>query len=281
MPREFLGNRGEGVDDLLRLYAADGSWERVRRAASAESAGWSHVREGDYRWRPVVERPEKILCIGRNYRAHAKETDDEVPPEPLIFAKMPNSLAASGDPIPLPARSEQIDYEAELVVVMGRRAHNVPERDALEYVAGYTAGNDVSARDLQFLNGQWLLGKSCDAFAPIGPWLVTPDAVGDPQSLSIQLLRDGALAQNATTRDMVFSCAYLIHYLSTVWTLEPGDLIFSGTPEGVILGKPAEERRWLRAGDTTEVVIERVGRLLNTFGPAPRLHEDGEGSFRS
>jgi 2-keto-4-pentenoate hydratase/2-oxohepta-3-ene-1,7-dioic acid hydratase in catechol pathway len=275
MPAELWGRRIGDVDDLLAIHATDGSWARIAETVAAGAARWPLLTEGAFRWRPVVQHPQKILCIGRNYRAHAAETHDEVPTEPLVFAKMANTLAAAGDAVPLPRRSQEIDYEAELVVVMGRRARDVAEHEALAYVAGYTAGNDVSARDLQFLNGQWLLGKSCDGFAPIGPWLVTPDAVGDPQALGIQLLRNGVVAQQGHTRDMVFSCAFLIHYLSTVWTLEPGDLIFSGTPDGVIFGKPPGERRWLTDGDVTEVVIEKVGRLVNTFGRGPADAEAG------
>jgi 2-keto-4-pentenoate hydratase/2-oxohepta-3-ene-1,7-dioic acid hydratase in catechol pathway len=267
-PRETLGVPVTGVDDLLALQAREGGWDAIATSVRAEASRWPTLDAGRFQWRPLVEAPSKILCIGRNYKAHAEETQDAVPTIPIVFDKMKNALAAPGDVVPLPRASEQVDYEAELVAVIGRRAYQVAEADALRYVAGYTAGNDVSARDLQFRTEQWLIGKSCERFAPLGPYLVTPDEVGDPQQLTIQLRRNGELVQNANTAAMIFSCAYLIHYLSGIFPLEPGDVIFTGTPEGVIIGMPAERRRWLEPGDTTEVIIERVGRLTNTFGTA-------------
>jgi 2-keto-4-pentenoate hydratase/2-oxohepta-3-ene-1,7-dioic acid hydratase in catechol pathway len=207
--------------------------------------------------------PGKIVAIGRNYKEHAAEGGSEPPKSPLLFTKFPNSLNAHNAPVTLHSISEQIDFEAELAVVIGRRASKVKEADALDYVFGYSCLNDVSARDLQFSDGQWVRGKSLDGFAPLGPFITTRDEVPDPQALKIEGLLNGETMQSANTSMMIFPVAYLIHYISQAITLEPGDVIATGTPEGVgIFRKPP---RLLQDSDVFEVSIENVGVLRNKF----------------
>lgn len=211
---------------------------------------------------PCVPSPQKIICIGLNYRGHAAETNAEIPAQPVLFSKFNNSLAGSGQTVSLPGPMTRYDYEAELVVVMGRRARHVSEETALDYVLGYCNGNDLSCRDLQFLSGQWLIGKTLDGFMPVGPYLVAADQVVDPQRLGIRCWVNGELRQNSSTADMVFSVAELISYISRYMTLEPGDLISTGTPEGVVLGMKNRERPWLRPGDEVVVELDGLGRLV-------------------
>jgi 2-keto-4-pentenoate hydratase/2-oxohepta-3-ene-1,7-dioic acid hydratase in catechol pathway len=212
---------------------------------------------------PCVPAPGKIICVGLNYRKHALETGAPIPEVPVLFAKFPNALAAAGESVPLPSVASQYDYEVELVAVIGRRARNVSEAGALDHVYGYCVGNDLSARDLQFRTSQWLLGKILDRFLPLGPWLVTADEVGDPQALRLRTWVNGELRQDSNTADMIFSVAQLVSFISRVLTLDPGDLIVTGTPEGVILGRPEPERVWLKAGDELSLEIERLGCLSN------------------
>jgi len=205
--------------------------------------------------------PSKILAIGRNYVDHAIEGGAEPPKAPLLFNKLPNSLSAHNAPIVLPAISQQVDYEAELAVIIGRKAKRVSEADALDYVFGYSLIDDVSARDLQFGDGQWTRGKSLDSFAPLGPFITTRDEVADVQSLKIEGILNGKVMQSSNTAKMIFKVAYLVSYLSQGITLEPGDVIASGTPEGVgIFRKPPV---LLQAGDVFEVKIEKLGTLRN------------------
>src|SRR5262245_52219397 len=205
--------------------------------------------------------PSKIIAIGRNYVDHAIEGGAEPPSAPLIFNKLPNSLSAHNDAIVLPKISSQVDYEAELAVVMGRRARRVSEAEALNYVFGYTLINDVSARDLQFGDGQWTRGKSLDGFAPLGPFITTRDEIADVQALSIEGRLNGQVMQSSNTSKMIFSVAYLISYISQGITLEPGDVIATGTPEGV--GVFREPPVLLKDGDVYEVTIEGLGTLRN------------------
>lgn len=212
------------------------------------------------RFLPPVE-PSKIVAIGRNYVDHAIEGGSEPPAAPLIFNKLPNSLSAHNAPIVLHKISEQIDYEAELAVVIGRRATRVSESEALDYVFGYTLINDVSARDLQFGDGQWVRGKSLDGFAPLGPFITTRDEIPDVQALNIEGRLNGDVMQSSNTSKMIFGVAYLISYISQGITLEPGDVIATGTPDGVgIFRKPPV---LLKAGDVYEVTIEGLGTLRN------------------
>ncbi len=215
---------------------------------------------------PPVETPEKILCVGLNYYDHRKECDEfpDAPKEPVLFSKFANALAAHGEEIPLSPAARQYDYEAELVIVIGKTAKSVSPEQAPEYIFGYTAGNDLSARDLQFRSGQWLIGKSMDKFAPIGPRLVTADEL-DANHLSISCKLNGETRQSANTSDMIFSPAEIVAYASSLMTLKPGDIIFTGTPAGVILGKNDPDKQWIKAGDTVEVTIEGIGTLRNTF----------------
>lgn len=213
------------------------------------------------RMAPSVLRPGKIICIGLNYRRHAAESGMPVPQTPIIFSKLPNTLAASGDEIPLPPVATQYDYEAELVAVIGRTARNVTEAHALDYVWGYANGNDVSARDLQSATSQWLLGKTLDRFAPIGPWLVSRDEAGDLESMPIQCTVNGELRQSSRIGDMVFSVPELVSYISRHFALDPGDVIFTGTPEGVADGRP--DQPWLKPGDEVVVEVGALGRLVN------------------
>jgi len=213
---------------------------------------------------PCVVNPEKILCVGLNYVSHAAESKIDIPTAPVLFSKFNNALAAHQQIIPLPNFAGKFDYEAELVIVIGKEAANVSKKEALSYVFGYTTGNDLSSRELQFRSGQWLLGKTCDHFAPFGPYLVTADVL-DPSSLNITCEVNGVVRQSANTRDMIFDCATIISYASQYMTLQPGDIIFTGTPSGVILGYPEAEQKWLKAGDEIKVSIERIGTLQNVL----------------
>ena len=214
---------------------------------------------------PVVTAPPRILCIGLNYRRHAKECNLPLPPAPVLFNKFQNALAAHGDCIRLPSDYKEYDYEAELVAVMGKPARAVSEKDALDYVFGYTCGNDLSTRDLQFARGgQWLLSKTFDGFAPVGPCLV-PAGELDPGALDISSTVNGEVRQSSNTGDMIFSLAQIIADLSRHFTLLPGDLIFTGTPQGVMQGWPADRKQWLKPGDRVSVTIQGIGTLENTF----------------
>jgi 2-keto-4-pentenoate hydratase/2-oxohepta-3-ene-1,7-dioic acid hydratase in catechol pathway len=205
--------------------------------------------------------PSKILAIGRNYAEHAAEGGAELPKAPLLFNKLPNALSAHNAPIVLPIISEQVDFEAELAVIIGRSARRVSEAEALEFVFGYSLINDVSARDLQFGDGQWTRGKSLDTFAPLGPFITTRDEIEDVQTLKIEGVLNGEVMQSSNTSKMIFKVAYLVSYLSQGITLQPGDVIASGTPDGVgIFRKPPV---LLKAGDVFEVKIEKVGALRN------------------
>lgn len=244
-----------GCDPLRALLAQH---DDVRRAPSLRPA----LEPGSWTVLSPVRAPEKVLAIGLNYSDHARESGAALPESPLLFAKTPNSLAGPDDAIRWRAGdAEQVDYEAELAVVIGRRAHRVPRERALEHVLGYTACNDVSARDVQFADGQWTRGKSFDTFCPIGPWIVTADEVPDPQSLAVRCRLNGELLQDGSTADMVFPVDELISRLSQVMTLEPGDVLATGTPVGV--GFARTPPVFLRDGDVVEVDIEGLDVLRN------------------
>jgi 2-keto-4-pentenoate hydratase/2-oxohepta-3-ene-1,7-dioic acid hydratase in catechol pathway len=208
-----------------------------------------------------IDRPSKIVCVGLNYRDHAAESAQEVPGQPLLFAKWPNALIGPGDTIRLPDFAAQVDYEAELGVVIGRAVRNISAENALEAVAGYICVNDISARDIQFLDGQWTRGKSFDTFCPVGPGVVPIDEVPDPQALRLRCLVNGEVVQDDSTASMIFPVSELIAFASRAMQLEPGDLIATGTPAGVQLGR--ETPRWLEDGDVVTVEIEGVGTLTN------------------
>jgi 2-keto-4-pentenoate hydratase/2-oxohepta-3-ene-1,7-dioic acid hydratase in catechol pathway len=215
-----------------------------------------------------VPRPEKVIGVGLNYRDHAAESGTTIPDEPVLFAMYANSVVGPGAEVVVPAVAAEPDFEAELGVVIGRRARDVGEPDALAHVAGYTCMNDVSARDLQRQSSQWMLGKAIDTFLPCGPWLVTADEIPDPQALSIRCCVNGELMQDSSTANMAFGVASLVAFISRTITLEPGDLIATGTPPGV--GMARTPPRWLRDGDEMTVEIERIGSLTNVVRRAGR-----------
>ena len=208
-----------------------------------------------------IERPQKIVCIGLNYRDHAEEQGTELPAAPLLFAKWPNTLIGPGAPIVIPPITKQVDYEAELGVVVGERVRGVSAENALEAVAGYLCLNDVSARDLQFADGQWVRGKSLDTFCPVGPELVPAAEVADPQALAIRAVVNGEALQDSHTSNMIFSVAEIVAHVSRAITLEPGDLIATGTPAGV--GAFRDPPVWLEPGDEVTIEIEGLGALTN------------------
>jgi len=256
----------------LSWFDMDGRWFQKSREtyatlvsgagalAQAREKGWL-VRSEDAYWFAPVPRPGKLICIGLNYRDHAAESNMAIPERPVVFSKFASAVIAPGEPVVLPASSGKVDYEAELAVVIGRRAKNVSAASALDYVLGYTSFNDVSARDFQFADGQWQRGKSCDTFAPMGPTIVTADEVPDPHKLSIKLILNGKTMQDSNTDQLIFGVPELIEFLSQTITLEPGDVIATGTPAGV--GFARKPPVFLRPGDLMEVEIERVGKLGN------------------
>lgn len=212
---------------------------------------------------PCVDNPQKIICIGLNYKNHAEESNMPIPEVPIVFSKFNNTLSGHREPIRLPLKSAQVDYEAELTIVIGKEASHVKTEDALSFVYGYCNANDLSARDLQTKTPQWLLGKTCDGFAPIGPYLVSEDEIRDPNNLKIGTKVNGEVRQSSNTSDMIFSCKEIIAYVSEHMTLYPGDIIMTGTPEGVILGYPEDKRNWLKDGDEVSIEIENLGTLTN------------------
>lgn len=217
--------------------------------------------EDDLTLGPVVPNPGKILCVGLNYQKHAAETGANPPEEPVLFSKFNNAIAAPNEGIPIQADWTQVDYESELGVVMGGTARNVSVDDALDYVFGYCNMNDLSERRLQMLSGQWLLGKTLDKFLPLGPYVVTADEIPDPQNLSVKGWMNGEPRQDSNTADMIFTVAEVIAYASKVMTLEPGDVISTGTPEGVIMGM--NPKMWMKPGDEYIVEVEGLGKLVN------------------
>jgi 2-keto-4-pentenoate hydratase/2-oxohepta-3-ene-1,7-dioic acid hydratase in catechol pathway len=249
--------RGEGdVDGLKRLAdKAGASGSAARYFVSADKATFG----------PCVTNPEKIVCIGLNYRRHAAETGNPVPKMPILFNKFNSALNSHGGTIAVSEEDAQkFDYEAELVIVIGRTARSVSEADAGNYILGYCTGNDFTARDLQSRSSQWMLGKTLDGSGPVGPWLVTADQV-DGDNLKIECRVNGKIVQSSSTSDMVFNTRQLVSYVSRYFTLRPGDIIFTGTPEGVISGKKKEEQVWLKAGDKLVTSIEKLGDLEFTL----------------
>jgi 2-keto-4-pentenoate hydratase/2-oxohepta-3-ene-1,7-dioic acid hydratase in catechol pathway len=221
------------------------------------------IAESSLQIGPCVPKPSKIICIGLNYRKHAEESGMAIPTVPVVFTKYSNTLVNYGENVQLGKEGEQFDYEVELGVVIGKKCKNVPQAEALDHVFGYCTANDLSCRDLQFKTSQWLLGKSLDQFLPLGKYVVTADEVGDPQALQLSCSMNGEQRQNSNTADMIFSVAEIIAFLSRHMTLEPGDLILTGTPSGVIMGLP--EKNWLKPGDKVKVEIEKLGYTENTM----------------
>ncbi len=246
------------MDAVIRggVEAIEGLLGLVEQSA----ANW-FLDEQDLQPGPCVGTPEKVICIGLNYNRHARETGMAVPETPVLFSKFNNTLAATGDPIPLPDNAVQYDYEVELGVMIGKEARYVSVDEALDHVFGYFTVNDLSVRDLQFRTSQWLLGKTPDKFFPTAPYLVTADEVGDPQNLGLSCWVNGELRQNSNTADMIFSVAECISYISQYMTLKPGDVISTGTPEGVVMGM--KEKNWLKPGDKVAVEVEGLGKCTN------------------
>ncbi len=235
-------------------------------AEALESAGDSSsylLEEAKLVLGPCVTHPNKIICVGLNYRKHAEETNAAIPQYPILFNKFNNTLTGHGDDIPLPKVTNKVDYEAELVIVIGKTAKYVAKEDALSHVFGYCNVNDLSARDLQLRTQQWLLGKSCDKFSPLGPYLVTADEVGNPNDLVISCTVNGEVRQHSNTSDMIFHCDEIVSYISQHMTLVPGDIILTGTPEGVVLGYPEDKQVYLKDGDIVTIEIEKLGKLTN------------------
>ena len=228
--------------------------------AQQPGANWL-LNEQNIQPGPCVGTPEKIICIGLNYKRHARETGMAIPETPVLFSKFNNTLAETGESIPLPDNAVQYDYEVELGVMIGKEARYVSVDEALDYVFGYFTVNDLSVRDLQFRTSQWLLGKTPDKFFPTAPCLVTADEVGDPQSLGLSCWVNGELRQSSNTADMIFSVAECISYISQYMTLKPGDVVSTGTPEGVVMGMM--EKNWLKPGDEVVVEVEGLGKCTN------------------
>jgi acylpyruvate hydrolase len=226
-----------------------------------ESRGDRLMSVDDVEIGPPVPDPDKIICLGLNYREHAAELQMTIPPVPTFFAKFRNALCGPKSPIILPRLSSEVDYEGELAVVIGRRCKDITEHEALECVAGYTIMNDVSARDLQMQTSQWTAGKTPDTFAPMGPGIVPASSIDDPQSLKITTRVNGITLQQGTTSDMIFPVARTIAFLSSLMTLEAGDIISTGTPSGV--GFKRQPPIFLKAGDLVEVEIDRIGAIRN------------------
>lgn len=257
------------LDDMLQREEGASVQAVVEAAMKSNAAQKLFLKEENIQYGPLVTRPEKIVCVGLNYRRHAEETKMPIPKQPVLFNKYNNTLMHHGGTIKLPtAVATKFDYEIELVIVMGKEAHNVSEKDALSYVAGYATGNDFSARDLQIeTGGQWMQGKSSDGFAPLGPYLVTAEQV-DPTNLNLECRVNGETRQSSNTSDLIYNCSKIISYTSERISLRPGDIIFTGTPQGVILGGvsggvaiPKEKYGWLKAGDKIACSLEKLGEL--------------------
>jgi 2-keto-4-pentenoate hydratase/2-oxohepta-3-ene-1,7-dioic acid hydratase in catechol pathway len=258
--------RAGGPGDLPTLLAdLDAGLERLRRMAAHPEASLV-VPEAEVALAPPAPPAPKIVCVGLNYRRHAERTNLAVTAVPTFFAKFGNALLGHGGVIPRPAGVQRLDAEAELAIVIGRRARGVAPAAALGYVLGYTCANDVSARDLQFRTSQWFAGKVCDGFCPLGPYLVTAEEAGNPDDLALRGYRDGRVVQDSRTSDMIFTCAEIIAHASALMTLEPGDVLLTGTPEGTVLDRGSEA--WYRDGEEMAVEIQGIGRLANRVAPA-------------
>lgn len=247
--------------DILTFLSAGADAQALAEKAIASAPAAAVLAHAAVTLEAPLPRPGKILCIGLNYRDHAAESNQPIPEFPTVFAKYNNTVIGPGAAIVLPQVTEKVDYEAEFAFVIGRTARNVQAADALDYVAGYVPFNDVSARDYQMRTSQWTVGKTFDTFGPLGPALVTADEIPDPHDLDIQLTINGEVLQSSNTSNLIFSVNELIADLTSFMTLEPGDIISTGTPSGV--GSARTPQRWLRAGDVVAVTIEGLGTLTN------------------
>ncbi|HXZ11991.1 MAG TPA: fumarylacetoacetate hydrolase family protein [Candidatus Sulfotelmatobacter sp.] len=250
------------TDDLFQSEDGPALNALVDAAANSKPAQKAYLKENTIEYGPAVTRPEKIVCIGLNYRQHAIEIGVPIPKQPVLFNKFNTALNHHGGTVKLPVDyAKKFDYEVELVIVMGREAKIVSEADALSYVAGYATGNDFTARDLQLeTGGQWLAGKAPDQFGPVGPYIVTADQI-DPNNLKLECRVNGETRQSSNTNDMIYPPRTLISYISRIITLKPGDIIFTGTPQGVIQGKPKDQQVWLKPGDKIACSLENLGEL--------------------
>ena len=256
------------IDEVLQGTDTQALKAVVDAAIANGAAKAAFVPEDQAPFGPCVTNPEKIMMLGYNYKRHVTELKVKMPESPLLFNKYNNALNWHGGVINLPQKvAKKFDYEVELVVVMGKTAREVPKEKALEYVFGYSVGNDFSARDLQFKTSQLMLGKTSEGFGPVGPWLVTADQIPDVQKLQLQTRVNGELRQNSNTDDMIFDVKTIVSYASQIWTLKPGDIFFTGTPQGTILGTPKEQQVWLKAGDVVVTSIEKLGDLRVTLAP--------------
>ncbi|UQZ83236.1 Ureidoglycolate lyase [Paenibacillus konkukensis] len=255
----------EVIDGGAQAVAALQAYvDQALAGAAGRTAAAYLLAESDLTLGPCVTHPNKIICVGLNYRKHAEETNAPIPKFPILFNKFNNTLTGHGADVPLPVKvTDQVDYEAELVIVIGKEAKYVSKEQALDHVFGYCNVNDLSARDLQMRTHQWLLGKSCDGFSPLGPYLVTADEVGNPNDLAVRCIVNGEVRQNSNTSDMIFYCDEIVSYISQHMTLVPGDIILTGTPEGVVLGLPEDKRVYLKDGDVVTIEIEKLGSLTN------------------
>jgi acylpyruvate hydrolase len=263
--------------DMIELLARGDDWRRALGVVAATLArALEPARAPRQLFVPLTSkrllapllRPGKIVCVGRNYAEHARERGSELPSQPIYFLKSHNAICGPGDPILLPPNSTQVDFEAELAVVLGKRGTEIPEERAHEFVAGYMILNDVSARDMQAQDNQWFRGKSCDSFAPCGPWIVTREDIPNPHDLRISLTLNGQTMQDSNTRHMIFKVPYLISYLSRSLTWEVGDILSTGTPEGI--GASRTPPVFLQPGDTVSITVDRIGTLTNPVAGCPR-----------
>lgn len=256
------------LQDLLISGEAPVLTKLVQAAATSPRTKGAYRDEAKITFGRLFTNPSKIICVGLNYKAHAEEAGMKLPTEPILFNKYNNSLAPHQVQLKVPPKdvTSKLDYETELLVVIGKPARNIAAADALSCVAGYCVGHDFSARDLQLeKGGQWMIGKTLDDFAPIGPYFVSADLVGDPNALDIETRVNGEVRQSSNTRNFIFNTQAIIAYASRLFTLEPGDIIFTGTPPGVIVGKPKDQQVWLKAGDRIESRIEKLGTLSFTL----------------
>ena len=259
-PRGVVDVTAAGITSDMNSIIADA--DTALPLIAAICADESNVVVDAPRFANVTE-PNKLACVGLNYKSHAEETGGTAPAEPVIFSKFSDQLCPDGKDVALPEWLRCFDYEAELVIVIGRHAWNVSEAEAMDYVFGYTVGNDLSARDSQFISNQWLIGKSLPDFSPAGPFIVTADSFDPNASHAIKCRLNGDIVQNGNTNDMIFNCAEIVSYCSRYFTLDPGDLIYTGTPAGVILGHKKGSRVWLKPGDELEISIEGICTLKN------------------
>ena len=250
-----------GYSDSINNIIAGGKQTLERLEKTLEYDCFPTLDYNELKYANVVDSPAKIVCVGLNYKSHAEETGGTAPKQPVLFSKFSDTLTPGGVPVQLPSWQRCFDYEAELVIIMGKRCYHVSQQEALDYVFGYTVGNDLSARDCQFLSNQWLSGKSFPGFSPAGPVIVTADSFDPDKSHYIRCTCNGNLVQDGNTNDMIFNCAQIIQSASTYFELQPGDLIYTGTPAGVILGKAKGTRVWLKKGDHVTVEIEGICAL--------------------